>query len=107
MDFFSYLQNSGNKQKKILTESIDSQDNYDNNNQSSPNSYHVLNSNFKRGEMIIIKRYENSKFNVYKGYIAEIKEYKKNSDHAYVILHALNYPSLIKIPIVHFEKLVK
>lgn len=98
MDFFSYLQNSGNesikKNKKIEQENLE-----------NINDKHLQNTNFKRGEVVIIQKYENSAFNTYKGYYAEIKKYNQNSDHAYVILPALNYPILIKIPINHFAKL--
>lgn len=123
MDFFSYLQNSGikkenrnNKEQKIdkINKSLNEDSNSKNSINSSinknkvdndENEKHISNHNFKRGETVKIIRYENSIFNLYKGYYAEIKQYKENSSYAYVILPAMNYPSLIKIPIVHFMKI--
>jgi hypothetical protein len=99
MDFFSYLQNSG-KNSKNNNEHKDIQK-----LEILSNSNDIKYNNFKRGEIIKIIRFENSKFNIYKGYFAEIKSYKKDSDHAYVILLAQNYPKLIKIPISHFHKI--
>jgi len=107
MDFFSYLQNSG-KQKQTTNELNESnQPNSQNNLKNELDHNHIINYNFKKGEFVMINKYENSKFNMYKGYLAEIKEFRKNTDHAYVILPALSYPRLMKIPINHFKKINK
>jgi hypothetical protein len=110
MDFFAYLKNSG--KEKIVKVKKEKKDESSINDKLSEKEdtnklqeKHVYNHNFKRGETVMIVRHENSIFNIYKGYYAEIKEYRQNSEHAYVILPALNYPKLMKIPIVHFQKL--
>lgn len=106
MDFFSYLQNSGKQiDKKSNNENDDNNDKNINKDETELNKQHVLNNNFKEGETVIITRYGNSTYNYYKGYFAIIKKYKQNADYAYVILPAMNYPSLIKMPIGHFSKI--
>lgn len=109
MDFFSYLQNSGKKNdNNSNNNSKNLNENTNNSNDNlKDNSFHVLNHNFKEGETVIINKYNNSDLNVYKGYFAFIKHYKKNSEHAFVILPAMNYPKLIKMPIAHFSKIHK
>ena len=57
---------------------------------------------FKRGDRIKIVRKENGSFNYYKGYIGEIKSLKKDSDYAMIILNAMNYSKLMKVPCDHF-----
>ena len=110
MDFFSYLKNSGTDNSKEISQKKESKKLKNITNDISKekieenNKKHILNHNFKRGETVLITKYENSIFNVYKGYYAEIKEYRENSDYAFVILPALNYPILMKIHIGHFTK---
>jgi hypothetical protein len=104
MDFFSYLQNSGKKNNNL---NENDKLNNNSNENSKDNSFDILNHNFKQGETVIINKYNNSNLNVYKGYFAFIKHYKKNSDHAFVILPAMNYPKVIKMPIAHFSKIYK
>ena len=108
MDFFTYLQNSGKESLEKKQEREKKQKILDNTNDQkleNINEKHIQNTNFKKGEVVMITKFENSMFNIYKGYYAEIKKYNQNSDHAYVILPALNYPTLMKIPIGHFTKL--
>lgn len=112
MDFFSYLKNSGKQlDKKSKNDNhYNNNDNNDNNNNDKNIDKIEIeltqqNFNFKKGETVIITRYENSIYNYYKGYYAIIKKYKQNADYAYVILPAMNYPSLIKMPIKHFSKI--
>jgi len=117
MDFFSYLQNSGSS-KSNQNNKVHIKNEIENKNSKNINKFsnqtlkendddekHIINCNFKKGEIVLIVKYNNSIFNTYKGYYAEIKEYKENSNVAHVILQALNYPTLIKMPIQHFKKL--
>lgn len=60
--------------------------------------------NIKRGEFIKIIYQPNSNLNCYKGYIGEIKEYRKDQTHALVFLHAINSTQFIKFPLTHFVK---
>jgi plasmid replication initiation protein len=107
MDFFSYLQNSGKKNNSKNCNDSNDNSNSNLNSNLKDNSFDVLNNNFKQGETVIINKYNNSDLNMYKGYFAFIKHYKKNSDHAFVIFPAMNYPKLIKMPIAHFSKIHK
>jgi hypothetical protein len=60
---------------------------------------------FRRGEMCRIIRMEGSYLNSFKGYLAEIKEYKKGNKFALVILHAQNVCNKIKMPVKQLAKL--
>ena len=55
--------------------------------------------------MCRVIRLEGSSLNSFKGYLAEIKEYKKGNDHALVILHAQNVCNKIKIPVKQLAKI--
>ena len=61
--------------------------------------------NIKKGNFIKIIYQKNSVLNNYKGYIGEIKEYRKEQDSALIFLHAITSFRLIKFPITHFELL--
>ena len=61
--------------------------------------------NFKIGDFIQIQYHPNSPLNQYKGYIGEIKEYRKGQEHALVFIHARNASGLIKFHIGHLSKL--
>lgn len=67
--------------------------------------YDNIYNTIKVGDTVSIVRLENSVYNNFKGYIGEIKEYKKGQDKAVVMLHATNYPKYIKVPLNHFKKL--
>uniref|UniRef100_A0A6C0E0X8 KOW domain-containing protein n=1 Tax=viral metagenome TaxID=1070528 RepID=A0A6C0E0X8_9ZZZZ len=56
----------------------------------------------QKGCMIKVIKYKNSPYNIYKGYIGEIMDYKRDMDTALVFLHALNSFNLIKLPLQHF-----
>ena len=58
--------------------------------------------NVKKGQMVKIVRKENSNLNMYKGYLAEIRDYKKGNDYVMLVLLAVVYPKLMKFPIDHF-----
>ena len=63
---------------------------------------HVLYKNVKKGNMVRIIYNENSILNLYKGYIGEIRDYKKEQDFAIVFLHGINSQTFIKCPLQHF-----
>lgn len=56
---------------------------------------------FKIGDLIVIKRLENSMYNYYKGYIGEVKKIYGESDHMLIILEAINEYKILNIPITH------
>ncbi|NBP01264.1 MAG: hypothetical protein EBU90_14205 [Proteobacteria bacterium] len=57
------------------------------------------------GDMIKVVRLEGGLYNCYKGYIGEVKDYKLGQDSALVILHAVNCPKRLRMPLEHFIKL--
>jgi hypothetical protein len=59
----------------------------------------------KSGDNIRMIHRPNSILNCYKGYIGEIKEYKKGQSYALIFLYAINTYNLIKVPIEHFIKI--
>jgi hypothetical protein len=73
------------------------------NKTSEPSNQHTIYQNVKRGDSIKILRIDGGQFNHYKGYIGEIKEYRRGQTNAFVLLHAVNVPRLLSIPLEHFE----
>jgi transcription antitermination factor NusG len=63
----------------------------------------IVYSNFKRGDIVRIIYKQHSCFNNYKGYLGEIREYKKNSNYARVFLYPIQYQTIINIPIDHIQ----
>lgn len=127
MDFLNFLKNSSTNDtsKKSKRDTITIKKNY-----ATPISEHAIEQNtsttqfgnppvvtaqetinsidtyknIKRGEFIKIIYQPNSNLNCYKGYIGEIKEYRKEQTHALVFLHAINSTQFIKFPLTHFVK---
>jgi hypothetical protein len=107
MDFLEILKNSSNttqiknkqkdknKQKTTILQK---------NNDINLNSISTY-KNIKNGDFIKIIYQKNSLLNNYKGYIGEIKEYRKDQDSAIIFLHAITTFRLIKFPITHFIKI--
>lgn len=62
-------------------------------------------SMIKRGDFIKMIYKEKGGYNMYKGYIGEIREYRKGQDYAMVILHAMVNMRLMRVPIDHFIKI--
>jgi len=54
--------------------------------------------------MVKIINVPNSILNTYKGYIGEIKNYKKDQDFALVFLHGIASATIIKFPLLHLIK---
>lgn len=57
----------------------------------------------KQGSIVTIIKYKESKYNIYKGYIGEVKEYKKNDYYLSILLYATNYPTKVFIHRDHVE----
>lgn len=128
MDFLEILKNSSNlteksnKQKDKIKQkqktsnnlsNISSNVNFSNNLNNDSNLNNGNNSqlnsistykNIKTGDFIKIIYQKNSTLNHYKGYIGEIKEYRKEQDSAVIFLHAISTFRLIRFPITHFIK---
>lgn len=62
----------------------------------------ILYSDFKKGDMVRIIYKKDSILNTYKGYLGEIKTYKKNTEYARVFLHGINSFNVINFPVDHF-----
>lgn len=69
-------------------------------------NYHRDYHNLYKGDCVQIIHLENSQLNMFKGYIGEIKEYKRGNDNAMIFLYALPYYKLIRMPISHFKKIL-
>lgn len=129
MNFLEILKNSSNttdilknskykeKKQKVKQEEIknklqsDNLQSYklqsDNDNLNTIKDVNTINTykNIKTGDFIKIIYQKNSLLNCYKGYVGEIKEYRKEQDSALIFLHAITTFKLIKFPITHFVKL--
>ena len=108
MDFLEILKNSSNITTQIKNNQRDK--NKQKITTTPKNNDMHLNSistykNIKKGNFIKIIYQKNSVLNNYKGYIGEIKEYRKEQDSALIFLHAITSFRLIKFPITHFELL--
>jgi len=55
----------------------------------------------QRGDFIVVVRVENSRYNSYKGYIGEVREYRKGQSTALVLLNAINSAKYLRLPIEH------
>lgn len=78
------------------------------NNGSKPTSAqpkHVTYEDIRPGTLVQIIRKPKSALNIYKGYIGEIKHFRKGQTQAIILLYAMAYPKCIKFPIDHFEKI--
>lgn len=108
MDFLEILKNSSNITTQIKNNQKDK--NKQKTTTTPKNNDMHLNSistykNIKKGNFIKIIYQKNSLLNNYKGYIGEIKEYRKEQDSALIFLHAITTFRLIKFPITHFIKI--
>lgn len=90
------------KKQKTSGDNIDNSGNIGNgSNFNSIGTY----KNIKTGDFIKIIYQKDSILNYYKGYLGEIKEYRKEQDSAVIFLHAISTFRLIKFPITHFIKI--
>jgi hypothetical protein len=95
MDFLSLLSSSTSSSPKKPTQKPTST------NKDATQIY----EHFQVGNRVKIQYVPNSKLNAYKGYIGEIKQYRKGQEHAIIWLHAINSQTFIKFPINHFTKI--
>lgn len=99
------------KDSSINNSNIKSSNNSNSNKNNSVSSKgtseekHVGYQNIRKGECVKIIYVANSEFNCYKGYIAEIREYTRGCDYAFICLPAKNKQDKFKIPIAHFQKM--
>lgn len=57
----------------------------------------------KQGSIVSVIKYKDSKYNIFKGYIGEVKEYKKNDTYLSILLYAINYPKKLFIHKDHVQ----
>lgn len=69
---------------------------------NKPSYVNIMPEKFKRGNFVKIVKYENSVYNLYKGYIGEIRECY--DQHAIVALEADVSNKTINIPLEHLIK---
>jgi len=114
MDFFQFLQKStdnpdNSKKSKRKTKATQDELSKDKTLQSTSKKqahHEIEQAHFyiKRGDVVRIVNVPNSKLNSYKGYIGEIRDYKRDQDFALVSLHAIIALPIIKFPLVHLIK---
>lgn len=122
MDFTQFLQNSYSKNNEIESEKVKknkkikqnnkevSSENIkickDTNETSTDNNQYNLSTykNIRKGDFVKVIKLGNSELNHYKGYIGEIRDYKKDQSHALIFLHARNTNKYILFPLKHLEK---
>ncbi len=93
MDFFQFIDKNSQKSTPTQAEPVVN---------DTPKPLHTTYQEVRRGQYVKMIYKENSELNSFKGYIGEIKDYKKGNDHALLILHAQIYPKLTKVPLDHF-----
>jgi len=93
MTFINFLKSNG-----VSTETSPQKDGPNVHVDTEHNSNRVL----QKGTTIKVIKYRNSPYNIYKGYIGEIKDYKRDMDTALVFLHAISSFNLIRLPLEHF-----
>jgi hypothetical protein len=109
MDFFQFLQNSSdttNKKpnKKNIVKTQDQTQDQEQDNQQQNQEITVY-KNIKRGDFVKIIYLKNSNLNIYKGYVGDIREYRKDQNSAIIFLHAISSSNNIRFPIEHFIKI--
>lgn len=122
MDFTQFLQNSYSKNNEIESEKVKKNKKIKQNNKevsteniktckdtnetSTDNNQYNLSTykNIRKGDFVKVIKLENSELNHYKGYIGEIRDYKKDQSHALIFLHARNTNNYILFPLKHLEK---
>jgi len=112
MDFFQFLQNSkdtpnsktiNKTQKKKIQETETTETPVTPTNLA--NEEVEVYKNITKGDMVKIMGVKGSILNSYKGYIGEVRDYKRDKDSAMIFLHAIAYPTTIKFPLYHFVKI--
>lgn len=126
MDFFKLLKNKPKTDETIelpkvehpvidINEVIDKKDDYkrtiindrskyENENTNDVSFYNLQQIEFKKGENIMVIKFEDSPLNYYKGYIGIIRTSLKSSDTCMITLDALNSGAAIRFPKKHLVK---
>jgi transcription antitermination factor NusG len=109
MDFFQFLQKSTESSEQIKTNQktntfIEKKSTEEESIQEKDQETTVY-KNIKKGDFVKIIYMKNSILNTYKGYIGEIKEYRKDMDSAVIFLHCITSFTSIRFPIEHFVKI--
>lgn len=99
MDFVKLLNNSIEVHSKKSKETVNQR------KKEEVPINHTFYEDIKVGDYIKIVYLENSQYNDYKGYIGEVKEYKRGKDRALIMIHSTNIPKFIKISLKHFIKI--
>lgn len=116
MDFFQFLQkssdspveNTTNKKpnkKNVIKKENQQLENQQLENQQLDNQEITVYKNIKLGDFVKIIYLKNSNLNIYKGYVGDIREYRKDQDYAIIFLHAISSSNKIRFPIEHFIKI--
>lgn len=106
MDFFQFLQNSKNETSDTKIPKTKTQrKTIEICNKIGNNEDITLYNNIQRGDFVKIIYLKGSPLNSYKGYIGEIRDYKKDQDSALVFLHAISSQCVVKFPLQHFYKI--
>lgn len=106
MDFVKLLKNSidtTKKKEESTSNTVRSKKNKENANDNTTNL--EIYNDIKLGDYVKIVYLEGSQYNDYKGYIGEVKEYKKGKDYAIIMIVSTNVPKFIKISLKHFIKM--
>lgn len=69
------------------------------------NDTRMNDSLLRRGHFIKMIYKPNGQYNMYKGYIGEIRDYRRGQDYAMIILHAMVNLKVMRVPIDHFVKI--
>jgi hypothetical protein len=116
MDFFKFLKNSTDANETKISSKITrtkatpkidikKRTNDKTSLTTTKNDDITLYKNIKRGDFVKIIYIKDSLLNSYKGYIGEIRDYKKDQEYALVFLHAISSQTVIKFPLQHFYKI--
>ena len=110
MDFFQFLQNSrdapsskpvNKTQKKKIQKPEYKTSSLDNLANEEVEVY----KNISKGDIVKIIGVKGSILNSYKGYIGEVRDYKRDKETAMILLHAITYQTTISFPLRHFIKI--
>mgnify|MGYP000856562619 FL=1 len=109
MDFFQFLQNSKDTPNSKTINKTQKKKIQETETTVTPtnlaNEEVEVYKNITKGDMVKIMGVKGSILNSYKGYIGEVRDYKRDKDSAMIFLHAITYPTTIKFPLYHFVKI--
>lgn len=76
-----------------------------NTNQKKQEQTQFLYEDLKIGDLVVICGMKHSPYNVYKGYVGYVKDYRKQNKSAIISLNAPATPKIIQVPLEHFQKI--